>query len=310
MRVGGTKKFNDIANEIAHEVGRKKRIFTLEEVSKMPSESTGFLVEKLIPKSSLTMIVGRSGVNKSTFCRQLGLIVSSEEECFLGYQVHRKHHRTLYVSSEDSLKAMSNYLEDQCRGFGVALSSVNMHLTHLNDFKTIDDLIDEIIEKAKVTPFDLIVLDSLSDIAVLADVDMNDNFKIRTLTTKLLRLQAATESTMVLNHHASEKSIDITNFLGASALKQVARSVIAIFAMDKSNEEDGNFRYIDHQKCNYGTREEAFECILTSEFNLLPTGRKVDTEFLKSLVQPVADIPGKKRGKLHDLTIDDIFHEQ
>lgn len=310
MGESNLKSFHDISKNVIADLTRNKKIFTVEEILKMPKNHIGFLVDRLIPRASICMIVGRSGVNKSTFCRQLCIAVSSGLDKFLGYSLNSINKRVLYVSSEDGLPVLCEYIQAQTKGLGIPNQSSNLLLANLHDFSTLEELFSHIENHCIKSPLDLIVLDSLSDIAGLADVDINDNYGIRILTSRLRQLSARTRATLVLNHHSSEKSIDVTNFLGASALRQVARSVISIFSENQSNDELHNIRYVSQQKCNYGKCEETFECVLSSEYNLVPTGKKVDIEYLKKLIQPIADIPGKKREKLHDLTVEDVFHDQ
>jgi RecA-family ATPase len=60
-----------------------------------------FLVEKLVPKGSLTGLVGESDTGKSSFLRQLAISIVYGDDDFLGFKINGECRNVLYISTED-----------------------------------------------------------------------------------------------------------------------------------------------------------------------------------------------------------------
>jgi RecA-family ATPase len=65
------------------------------------------LVDGLIPQTGLSCLTGRSDCNKSTLLRQLLFEIASGLETFLGFRMHSKYKRVVYISTEDDFKSIA-----------------------------------------------------------------------------------------------------------------------------------------------------------------------------------------------------------
>ena len=74
-------------------------------------EQEKFLVDKLIPKASLTGFVGESDAGKSSFLRQLAVAMVYGDDEFLGFKINGGCNNVLYVSSEDGIVGTSEWLK-------------------------------------------------------------------------------------------------------------------------------------------------------------------------------------------------------
>ena len=70
-------------------------------------EQEKFLVDKLIPKASLTGFVGESDAGKSSFLRQLAVAMVYGDDEFLGFKINGGCNNVLYVSRTELLVPLS-----------------------------------------------------------------------------------------------------------------------------------------------------------------------------------------------------------
>jgi len=73
------------------------------------------LVEPFFQKSGLASLVGTSDTVKSTFLRQLSLAIVLGKADFIGFKLNPKHHRVIYVSTEDGPHSVSHSIRKQIK---------------------------------------------------------------------------------------------------------------------------------------------------------------------------------------------------
>jgi len=224
-----------------------------------------YLIEGIIPKGEFVGIVGKSGVNKSTFCRQLCLSIATQQTTFCGFPLLPKHGKALYVFSEDGLSWLRRYLRKNSEGISHTKEQLeNMRIANMNEFEDGYALISFLDDELTLQSYDLIVLDSFSDFLTLMGAKLNDNSDVREAVRSLNFLK--TDGCCIMfNHHISDKVKDIGSFQGATAFKQIVRTLIEITEKD-------NQRVISLEKNSYGEKFEPMVFNLTDNFLFQETG--------------------------------------
>lgn len=253
------------------------QVKTVRELLKEADKSTPFLWGDVIPKGEFVGIVGKSGVNKSTFCRQLCLSVAALKPTFCGFALTPFHKKTLYCYSEEGEVWIRRYLRKNCQGLNIQPTLLeNMKVMNMEDFDDGDSMLNAIREEMVEHPFDLIVMDSYSDFISKFGAKLNDNDTIRSLKTEISFLKN-NGCSVIFNHHTSDKANTIGTFLGATAFKQIIRSQIEII-------EDGTKRILSCEKNSYGAKFEPIVCRITQDFLFETTGESMTREELSELV--------------------------
>lgn len=259
---------------------------TVSDLLDEPDIDIPFLWNDTFPKGTIVGIVGKSGVNKSTFCRQLCLSVATKQPTFCGLQLTPTYGRALYCYSEEGETWLRRYIRKNVNGMVYENELLqNMKVLNMEEFESGADLLDYIREELTRQSYDLIVFDSYSDFISKFGAKLNDNDTIRSVKSDISFLNAD-GCTVVLNHHTSDKSISVGTFLGATAFKQIVRAQLEIF-------ENGNERIISCEKNSYAVKFEPMIFELSDDFLFIPTGRSMTRAELVELVSAANYTPNR-----------------
>lgn len=253
------------------------RVKSLKVLMKEPDTDSPYLWGDVFPKGEYVGVVGKSGVNKSTFCRQLCISIATKQQEFLGAKLTPHYGKTLYCYSEESEGWIRRYMRKQLIGLQYDEHALDdMDVVNLNEFDTGNEFLEFFDEFLQERTYDLIVIDSYSDFIVKFDAKLNDNDSIRKLKKQIDFLKKG-GCTVLFNHHTSDKANAVGTFLGANAFRQIARAQLEIFA-------DGNDRILSSEKVQYGFSFEPIVCNLSEDFLFIPTGRTMSRSELYNLV--------------------------
>lgn len=240
----------------------------LAEVLMEDDVETPYLWGEVFPRGEYVGVVGKSGVNKSTFCRQLCLAVATQQKEFLGFALTPGYGTALYCFSEENLSWVRRYMRLQAKGMKLGIGSLyGLDLCDMNSFDTGNDFIEHFTKLLTGKKYDLVVLDSYSDFIVKFDAKLNDNDTIRKLKKQIDFLKDG-GCTVLFNHHTSDKANAVGTFLGANAFRQIARAQLEIFA-------DGKERILSCEKAQYGSSFEPIVCDLSEDFLFVPNGKSM-----------------------------------
>jgi len=258
------------AKENQKQVATSKTVYDL---LNEPDVQTPFLWENIFPKGEFVGIVGKSGVNKSTFCRQLCLSIATVQSTFLDSELTPSYGKVLYCFSEEHENWIRHYLRKNLNGLEYEKSALsNMNVLNLENFETGADLLLALQDLLMIQKYDLIVMDSYSDFISKFGAKLNDNDTIRSLKAQIEFLKND-GCTVLFNHHTSDKNSQLGTFLGATAFKQIVRSLIEIH-------EDGNNRIISCEKNSYGAKFEPMVCELSENYLFVNTGKSISRQEL------------------------------
>lgn len=255
----------------------RPRYKTLLDLLNEPDVDVPFLWQDIFPKNAMCGVVGKSGVSKSTLCRNLLLAVVTRQPTFLGMPLNTIHGKALYVFGEENESWLRKYFRINCKGLKFDKNLLdNLHLLDMQNYENGNDLLVSLKELTSFHNYDLIVFDSYSDLISLFGAELNNNDSIRSLK-KQIEFLCNDNTTVLLNHHTSDKSQVLNTFLGASAYKQIVRCLLEII-------EDGNRRIISCEKNSYGKKFEPMVCNLTEHFLFETDGETISREELHNIV--------------------------
>lgn len=274
-----TPRFNPTNDKVVPQqtVPLTPRAKSVLELLDEPDAEQPYLIEGLIPRGEFIGVVGKSGVSKSTFCRQLCLSIATKQPVFCGIKLNTIHERSLYVFSEDGLAWLRRYLRRNTKGIPHIRDQLkNMNVVNMNEFENGEALLSWCREEQKRQSYDLIVLDSFSDLLNLFGAKLNDNSDVRVVIRKLEFLKFDS-CTVIFNHHVSDKASSIGSFQGATAFRQIVRTQLEISAQ-------GDQRIISTEKNSYGEKFEPMIFNLTENFLFEATGETMTRAELSAIV--------------------------
>lgn len=217
-----------------------------------------FLVEKLIPKGSLTGLVGESDTGKSSFLRQLAISIVYGDDDFLGFKINSGCRNVLYVSTEDGDIGTSEWIK---KHFGEDIPKEEQ-LEKLYFVYTTERIISNLKEVVMRNCIDLIIVDSYADIF---EGNMNQSNEVRNFLNQFNNLANEYGTTIIFLHHTNKSAVGKPNkkfISGSHGFEAKMRSVLYL----TKDANDDNLRNLSVVKGNYLSSKEKSECYVL-EFN-------------------------------------------
>ena len=217
-----------------------------------------FLVDKLIPKASLTGLVGESDTGKSSFLRQLAISIVYGDDDFLGFKINGGCKNAIYISTEDGEIGTSEWIK---KHLGRDMPK-NELLSSLRFIYNTDRIISNLNEVVIKNCIDLIIVDSYADIF---EGNMNQSNEVRTFLNQFNSLANEYGTTIIFLHHTNKSAVGKPNkkfISGSHGFEAKMRSVLYL----SKDANDDNLRNLSVVKGNYLSSKEKSECYVL-EFN-------------------------------------------
>jgi len=225
-----------------------QEFYTGEELLNRSLDHLPTLVDPILPKVGLVALGGSSDVGKSTFLRHLAINISSGKDSFLQFKINAKHHRVIYVSTEDDDSALGYLLDLQNKALNMP------YLSYKNLIFIFDstNLLEKLEKRLKATPADLVIIDTFLD---LYPGEMNQANKIRSFLHNFALLAKKYQCLVMMLHHTGKRTEELTpsknNLLGSQGFEAKMRLVLEL-RMDKDNPD---LRHLCVVKANYLSKE-------------------------------------------------------
>ena len=196
-----------------------------------PVPETDWLVEDLLVRNEATVLAGDGGVGKSFITMALALAVAGGEDKFLGLPLKRTG-RVLYVDEENSADLVLQRLN--------ALGMDERHRENLDYVWYAGvDLLNEpelLLEEAGDLEPELVVIDSLSRVAMAAKNE-NDNVEMtRLMRAGVIPIARETGAAVLLVHHTAQGG---SGPRGATSIRNAADQVISVVAAESQGVKTG-----------------------------------------------------------------------
>ncbi len=221
----------------------ESNIVTAKRLIDMKLNKIPTLVEGLLPSTGLVVLSGPSDSGKTTLVRQLSTDIVTQKEKFLEFDLNARHNRVIYVSTEDDQNAISFLLNKYN-----LTEEEKAKMENLTYIFNSDNLVGEIEKILTVSPVDLIVIDTFTD---LYPGDLNMSNKVRGFLNQYRYLSLKYRCLVVFIHHPNKKADMETpnksSLLGSQGIEAKARLVLD-FRKEHANPE---FRRLYITKGNY-----------------------------------------------------------
>ena len=246
-------------------IKKKRNTYSFAELSKIKGERQEFVLDQLLPKASVTILMGEDGVGKSQLCAQLCLHVAMGMTSFCGLSLVGKNSECLFVGTEDAKQKFANAITTQA-----ALIDPNhdpeqvpvffTEASMFDDFKELKDEMDELIAEHK---FEVVVVDTMSDMFGLLNGEINSSDHARKILSYFQSIADKTKAAVIMIHHVAKSKmvqkrnegklfIEKNDSQGAGAITQKARTVLALTNEPSSINQEGTeyFNYLHVVKAN------------------------------------------------------------
>lgn len=254
-----------------------KQIFTADKLLSRGVTVLPTLLDPILPKTGLAALAGSSDTGKSSFLRQLAIAVAIGDKTFLGWKLHLKHERAIYVSTEDDDYAIS-YLMQKANQSRKLPSSTYKRLTYIFDT---DDLLLSLKAELDAFPVDLIVIDAFTD---LYGKSMNDTNQVRTFLNDFSQLAQQYKCLIIFLHHTGKRTEELEpskhNLLGSQGFEAKMRLVIEL----RNAPNDCSLKHMCIVKGNYLSREHkelSYALNFNSHLEFSKTGQRLTFSELK-----------------------------
>lgn len=226
---------------------------SLEDVEEIP---TRWLVDKYIPESSYTLLVGDGGVGKTTIWCSIAASVSNGKMTFLDCRGHFNLEKqydsniVCFLSAEDSVPRV---LKRRLRQAGANVKNIHcidMDNEHFSEYWIGSKKFEEWIAKWRPA---LCILDPIQSF-IDPTIDMSKRNSMRHALRPLSQLGSkyGTSFLVVVHTNKSQTSWGRARMADSSDIWDQARSVLMV---GHANDDAHNL-YISHEKSNYGANGE------------------------------------------------------
>ena len=214
------------------------------------------LVEPFFQKSGLASLVGTSDTGKSTFLRQLSLAIVLGKADFIGFKLNPKHHRVIYVSTEDGPHSVSHSIRKQIKTIKDKKDDLDLikNLTFLFDTENLHERLELMISEY---PVDLIVIDAFTDVYTH---EINANTQVRKFLNTYDTLAKQHDCLIVFLHHTGKRTQNNKpskdSIIGSQAFEAKMRVVMEL----RSNSRNSNQKDLWVLKSNFLESEQKDKC--------------------------------------------------
>jgi RecA-family ATPase len=249
------RKHEVVIENTTKQIDLSKDQFTLEELLELDVTEIPFLVEKLIPKESITFIAGSSDVGKSLFYTQLALLLILDKKEFVGLKINSKHKRVIIVSTEDGAVAISSRIRKQLNGATIE-TSIRKRMIVLTTSTNLESRIEKLLKEQNT---DLVVIDAFADVY---GGDINTSNQVRAFLNNFTRLAREYKCAVLIVHHIGKgkekQGASKSHLLGSVGIEGKARQVIILSQPDLHSSK----RHLSIVKGNYVSVEDKKKTIV------------------------------------------------
>ncbi|WP_345275549.1 AAA family ATPase [Litoribaculum gwangyangense] len=207
-----------------------KKSYTALELFNLETENIPKLLEPFLQKSGLATLVGTSDAGKSTFLRQLCLSIVLKSKAFLGFKLNPKHHRVIYVTTEDDYSSVSYSIIKQVNSLKKKIKNLDVsNLSNLEFIFDTENLYENLKTSIEENPVDLIVIDAFTDIY---DKEINANTQVRRFLNIYSNLAFQNNCLILFLHHIGKntqrKTPSKDSIIGSQAFEAKMRVVLEL----------------------------------------------------------------------------------
>ena len=233
------------------------------------------LLEPILPRQGVVALVGSSDSGKSSLLRGLAMAIVAGKKEYIGFRLHPRFRRAMYISTEDDEASLSRLMRMQIMDGDMGCYD-GLHFV----FDT-DNLLETIeLGMQSQTP-DVVIIDTFAD---LYTGPMNENNRVRSFLNAFSQLAVKYNTLVVFLHHTGKRTEALApskhNAIGSQGFEAKMRLVMEL----RPDPERHDIRHLCIVKGNYLPSEfkhDSFELRFTSSLNFEATGERVPFNLLR-----------------------------
>lgn len=233
------------------------------------------LLEPILPRQGVVALVGSSDSGKSSLLRGLAMAIVAGKSEYIGFALHPRYRRAMYISTEDDEASLSRLMRMQIMNGDMGCYD-GLHFV----FDT-DNLLETIeLGMQSQTP-DVVIIDTFAD---LYTGPMNENNRVRSFLNAFSQLAVKYNTLIIFLHHTGKRTEALApskhNAIGSQGFEAKMRLVMEL----RPDPERHDIRHLCIVKGNYLPSEfkhDSFELRFTSSLNFEATGERVPFNLLR-----------------------------
>ncbi len=262
----------------------KKSFYPFMEMWNEKDNSAEFLIKDLIARGVVTIFGGIGGIGKTRILTQLALSVGFGRNRFLGREMFCKAKRSLVVNTEEGVSRFAQACQKQLKGIESPeyVPTLENH-PHLDFIDTTDhdhdSLLELIHEKLLKFEYDLIVMDSLTDMVnSLANGEINSDKDVNRVIDSYAKLAEKYQVAIIIIHHPAKSKMDTkkkagsfivesNDLQGSGRIVSKARVIAAL-----SHDYDSNIDFGKEKTLEQQAQEGHFNYLHIVKENIMSSG--------------------------------------
>lgn len=262
----------------------KKSRYNFDDIWNGANNSAKFLIKDLIARGVVTIFAGIGGIGKTRILTQFAISVGLGRKTFLGKKMFCKTKRSLVVNTEEGLSMFGKACRKQLRGMispdYVPTPGNKPHLDFIDTTDHDHDSLLELIEESLIEfEYDLIVMDSLTDMVnALANGEINNDKDVNRVIDAYAKLAEKYKTAIIIIHHPAKSKMDAkkkagsfivesNDFQGSGRIISKARVIAAL-----SHDHDSIIDFGERKTLEQQAQEGHFNYFHIVKENIMSSG--------------------------------------
>ncbi len=233
------------------------------------------LLEPILPRQGVVALVGSSDSGKSSLLRGLAMAIVAGKSEYIGFPLHPRYKRAMYVSTEDDEASLSRLMRMQI------LDEERGQYEGLHFIFDTDNLLETIELGMQSHMPDVIIVDAFAD---LYTGPMNENNRVRGFINAFSQLAVKYSTLVIFLHHTGKRTESLApskhNAIGSQGFEAKMRLMMEL----RQDPERHDIRHLCIVKGNYLSaqyKHDSFELRFTPSLNFEATGERVPFALLR-----------------------------
>jgi hypothetical protein len=253
----------------------RERISCASEMMQRDYTEVDTLLEPILPRQGVVALVGSSDSGKSSLLRGLAMAIVAGRSEYIGFPLHPRYKRAMYISTEDDEASLSRLMRMQI------IDQEWEQYEGLHFIFDTDNLLETIgLGMQSHTP-DVVIIDAFAD---LYTGPMNENNRVRSFLNQFSQLAVKHSTLIIFLHHTGKRTESLApskhNAIGSQGFEAKMRIMMEL----RPDPERHNIRHLCIVKGNYLSDEykhDSFVLRFTEGLNFEATGERVPFACLK-----------------------------
>ena len=253
----------------------RERVSPASEMMQRDYTENDTLLEPILPRQGVVALVGSSDSGKSSLLRGLAMAIVAGRDEYIGFRLHPRYNRAMYISTEDDEASLSRLMRMQI------LDSEREQYEGLHFVFDTDNLLETIELGMQSHMPDVVIIDAFAD---LYTGPLNENNRVRSFLNTFSQLAVKYNTLVIFLHHTGKRTESLApskhNAIGSQGFEAKMRLLMEL----RQDPTRHDIRHLCIVKGNYLPSEykhDSFELRFTPSLNFEATGERVPFALLR-----------------------------